>query len=255
MLVCRFQDSAGQQFGVIKEDVVFKLTGDLFGNFAAGERVGSVTDLQLLAPVAPGKIICVGRNYAAHAKELGNEVPAEPLLFFKPPSSIIADGATIELLPEMGKVDHEAELAVIIKRQGRFISKADAPDYVLGYTCANDVSDRDFQKADGQWTRAKGFDTFCPLGPWINTDFDSSDVRVVGKVNDEIRQDGRTSQLVFDIPFLISYISRIMTLMPGDVILTGTPAGVGPLVHGDTVEVSIDGLGTLRNPVQKRELA
>jgi 2-keto-4-pentenoate hydratase/2-oxohepta-3-ene-1,7-dioic acid hydratase in catechol pathway len=253
MLVCRYHEAGQPQYGIIDQGVVYHMSGDLFADPSAGKRVGLLNDVQLLAPIMPSKIICVGRNYAAHAKELGNEVPTEPLLFFKPPSSIIGHEAAIELLPEMGKVDHEAELAVVIKRAGRFISKSDALSHVLGYTCANDVSDRDFQKGDGQWTRAKGFDTFCPLGPWVETEFDPSDVRVTGIVNGELRQDGRTSQLVFDVPYLISYISRIMTLMPGDLVLTGTPAGVGPLVHGDSVEVTIEGLGTLRNSVIKRE--
>lgn len=253
MLICRYQSAGETQYGLIEDGVVYVASGDIYENPLKGDAVGSVGQLDLLAPAAPSKIICVGRNYAAHAKELGNEVPSEPLLFFKPPSSLIGNGEVIELLPEMGKVDHEAELAVVIKREGRFIPAADALNYVLGYTCANDVSDRDFQKADGQWTRAKGFDTFCPLGPWIDTQFDASDVRVTATVNGELRQDGRTSQFVFNVPFLIQYISRIMTLKPGDLILTGTPAGVGPLNSGDKVEVSIDGLGTLQNQVRLRE--
>jgi 2-keto-4-pentenoate hydratase/2-oxohepta-3-ene-1,7-dioic acid hydratase in catechol pathway len=197
----------------------------------------------------PSKIICVGRNYAAHAKELGNEVPEEPLLFFKPSSALIGQDAVIEILPPMGRVDHEAEMAVVIGRQGRFIRRDEAQNYILGYTCANDVSDRDFQKKDGQWTRAKGFDTFCPLGPWINTELDASNVTVTCYVNGERRQEGSTSQLIFDIPFLLEYISGVMTLFPGDVILTGTPSGVGPLQPGDEVEVNVDGIGTLRNTV------
>src|SRR5688572_21509838 len=187
MIVCRYQSETRPEYGIIEQGVVFTLTGGIFDNPSIGERVGSLDGLQLLAPIVPSKIICVGRNYAAHAKELGNEVPTEPLLFFKPPSSIIGHQESIEILPEMGKVDHEAELAVVIRRKGRFIIAENALNHVLGYTCANDVSDRNFQKSDGQWTRAKGFDTFCPLGPWIDTEFDPSDVRVMGTVNGELR--------------------------------------------------------------------
>jgi 2-keto-4-pentenoate hydratase/2-oxohepta-3-ene-1,7-dioic acid hydratase in catechol pathway len=250
MRICRYQGTNGPQYGIIEDGVIFVLQGDVFSNPAKGERFGGVDEASLLAPVVPSKIVCVGRNYADHAKELGNEVPKEPLLFFKPPSSLIGYGEAIVLLPEMGKVDHEAELAIVIGRQGRFIPVEESLLCVLGYTCANDVSDRDFQKKDGQWTRAKGFDTFCPLGPWIETTFDPTDVGVTAQVNGEVRQDGRTSQMIFDVGTLISYISRVMTLMPGDLILTGTPAGVGPIQAGDVVEVAVDGIGKLSNPVE-----
>jgi 2-keto-4-pentenoate hydratase/2-oxohepta-3-ene-1,7-dioic acid hydratase in catechol pathway len=250
MLICRYAGPDGPRMGIVEGDSIYAVRGDVFDESRErGARLGSLNDLKLLAPIVPSKIVCVGRNYAAHAKELGNEVPEEPLLFFKPPSSIVGHKEAIRLLPQMGKVDHEAELAVVIGREAQAVSVSAAMSYVMGYTCANDVSDRDFQKKDGQWTRAKGFDTFCPLGPWINTVVDPRDVIVQCSVNGEIRQDGRTSQMIFDIPFLIAYISGIMTLMPGDLILTGTPSGVGPLLEGDVVEVSVGGIGTLRNPV------
>jgi 2-keto-4-pentenoate hydratase/2-oxohepta-3-ene-1,7-dioic acid hydratase in catechol pathway len=250
MLICRYAATDGPSFGIVENDAVYALRGDMFTEMRErGARVGSLHDLTLLPPTVPSKIVCVGRNYAAHAKELGNEVPEEPLLFFKPPSALIGHGEAIRLLPQMGKVDHEAELAVVIGREAHNVLASEASNYVLGYTCANDVSDRDFQKKDGQWTRAKGFDTFCPLGPWINTTLDPHDVAVLCSVNGEPRQIGRTSQLIFDIPSLIAYISAIMTLMPGDLVLTGTPAGVGAITSGDVVEVSVEGIGELRNPV------
>lgn len=220
------------------------------GENRPGPALGAVDQARLLAPAAPGKIICVGRNYAAHAAERGETVPTEPLLFFKPPSSVIGPGDPILLLPEMGRVEHEAELAVVIGRGGRFIAQADALDHVFGYTCANDVSERDYQARDGQWARAKGFDSFCPLGPWIETDLDHSHVEVSCLVNGELRQQGNTDLMVYAVPFLIGHISRIMTLDPGDLILTGTPAGVSPIRTGDTVEISVEGIGTLSNPVR-----
>ena len=204
----------------------------------------------------PSKIICVGRNYAAHAKELGNEVPTEPLLFLKAPTSLVlpnsADGkpAAIVLPPQSQRVEHEGELAIIIGKKCKDLGEDDnASNYVLGYTCLNDVTARDLQKKDVQFTRAKSFDTFCPVGPWIETDLDVSDLRVVTRVNGEIRQDGRTRDMVFSPEFLVRYISQMMTLLPGDLIATGTPEGVGPLHSGDVCEVEIEGIGTLQNQV------
>ena len=202
----------------------------------------------------PGKIVCVGRNYAAHARELGNEMPAAPLLFLKPPSSVIANGEAIVLPAESSRVEHEAEIGVIIYRRLRHADVAAAERAIGGIVCVNDVTARDLQKSDGQWTRAKGFDSFCPLGPWIETDLpgvglDPADLAISCTVDGELRQDGRTSQLIFGIPTLISYISRVMTLLPGDIVLTGTPAGVGPIRAGQRVECTIEGLGTLANSV------
>ncbi len=253
MFLCRYEMGSGPQYGVINEGKVYRLNGDPFDVHAViGAYEVDLAEVRLLPPTVPSKIICVGRNYVDHAKELGNDLPAEPLLFFKPPSALIGPGVSIAILPIMGEVHHEAELAVVIGKQGRFISEDSALEYVRGYTCANDVSDRDFQRKDGQWTRAKGFDTFLPLGPWMSTSVDSLDLSIRCEVNGEVRQDARTSLLVFSIPMLIAHISTIMTLEPGDVILTGTPAGVGRIIPGDMVRVTIEGIGTLENPVAKR---
>lgn len=199
---------------------------------------------------SPSKIVCVGRNYADHAAELGNEVPKEPLLFLKAPSAVIRDGGNIIIPPQSQQVEHEGELAVIIGKTCKNLSNNDdMSEYVRGYTCLNDVTARDLQKKDGQFARAKSFDTFCPIGPHIETELDVTDIRVVTRVNGEIRQDGRTSQMVFGVEFLIRYISNMMTLLPGDVIATGTPSGVSKMNAGDVCEVEIEGIGTLRNRV------
>lgn len=199
----------------------------------------------------PSKIVCVGRNYAEHAKELGNEVPSEPLLFLKAPSAIIGDGDAIVIPPQSAQVEHEGELAVIIGKTCKNLGKSDDwREYVRGYTCLNDVTARDLQKKDVQFTRAKSFDTFCPIGPVVETELDVDDIRVVTRVNGEIRQDGRTSQMVFPLGFLIGYISNMMTLFPGDVVATGTPSGVSKLNPGDICEVEIEGIGTLTNQVR-----
>jgi len=217
------------------------------GRIASGSEVPD--GATLFPPVTPTKIVCIGRNYADHAKELGNETPAEPLLFLKPPSALLAPGGTIVRPRQSQLVHHEGELAIVIGREAKDVRIGDWRDYVLGFTCANDVSARDLQRKDVQFTRGKGFDTFCPVGPHIETDLDSSDLRVIARVNGEVKQDGRTSQMIFPCDVLVSYISEHMTLMPGDVILTGTPAGVGSLNAGDTVEVEIEGIGVLRNAV------
>jgi 2-keto-4-pentenoate hydratase/2-oxohepta-3-ene-1,7-dioic acid hydratase in catechol pathway len=199
---------------------------------------------------SPSKIVCVGRNYAEHAKELGNEVPKAPLLFLKAPSAVIANGESIVIPAQSNQVEHEGELAVVIGRDCKDIADNEDPfQYVLGYTCLNDVTARDIQRADVQFTRGKSFDTFCPIGPHIETELDVSDLRVTTAVNGEIRQDGRTSQMVFPVEFLIRYISRQMTLKAGDVIATGTPSGVAKMNAGDVCEVTVEGIGTLRNEV------
>lgn len=203
----------------------------------------------LLTPVVPSKIICVGRNYAEHVKELGNELPADPVLFFKPPSALLAPGGTIVRPAVSQRVDFEGELAIVVGREARNVKADRWRDYVRGFTCANDVTARDIQKKDVQFTRGKGFDTFLPLGPCIETDLDPSDLRLTTRVNGETRQDGRTSQVIFAFDWLFEYITAIMTLVPGDVILTGTPSGVGPLQSGDVVEVEIEGIGVLSNAV------
>lgn len=197
----------------------------------------------------PTKIICVGRNYADHAKELGNEAPAEPLLFLKPPSALLANGGTIVYPAVSSLVHHEGELAIVIGKTAKNVARSRWREYVRGFTCANDVTARDLQKKDVQFTRGKGFDTFCPVGPRVVEDLDVASLRVQVRVNGDLRQEGNTGQMIFDCAYLVEYISAIMTLVPGDLILTGTPAGVGPLVRGDTVEVEIEGIGILRNDV------
>lgn len=203
----------------------------------------------ILVPVLPSKIVCVGRNYADHAKELGNEAPAEPIIFLKPPSALLAPGGTIVRPAASQRVDFEGELAIVIGQVAKDVPAARWRDFVRGFACANDVTARDLQKKDVQFTRGKGFDTFCPIGPCIEDDLDVADLRLTTRVDGEVRQDGRTSQMIFPPSFLLEFITSIMTLMPGDVILTGTPAGVGPLSAGQTVEVEVEGIGVLRNAV------
>jgi 2-keto-4-pentenoate hydratase/2-oxohepta-3-ene-1,7-dioic acid hydratase in catechol pathway len=204
----------------------------------------------LRCPVAPSKIVCVGRNYAAHAKELGHDVPSEPLLFLKPPSALLGPHGNVILPPESARVEHEAELAVVIGRRSKNLSKEEALSFVFGYACACDVTARDLQKKDVQFTRAKGFDTFCPVGPWIETELDCGGVSVKCRVNGQIRQDGSTRQMIFDVPTVVAYVSHMMTLEPGDLILTGTPEGVGPLVAGDALEVEVEPIGVLKLRVE-----
>lgn len=219
--------------------------------FAAWEPEGALglNTAELLTPAVPTKIVCVGINYRGHALEMGHELPDEPVIFLKPPTAINSPQGTIVVPEGVGRVDFEAELAAVIGRRTHRASAEEAAHNILGYTCANDVTARDLQKIDGQWTRAKGFDGFCPLGPWIDTDIDPSDLRIQSFVNGEVRQDARTSDLIFGVYELVSFISHVMTLVPGDVVLTGTPAGIGPIVPGDTVEVRIEGIGSLVNHV------
>lgn len=206
-------------------------------------------DVQLLSPVNPGKIVCIGRNYADHARELGNEPPGEPIIFLKPPSAVIGPGEGIVIPPQSQRVDFEGELAIVVGKTARGVRAADWREHVAGFTCANDVTARDLQKKDVQFTRGKSFDTFLPLGPCLSADADPSRARLITRVNGEVRQDGNTSQMIFGCDRIFEFITGVMTLNPGDVILTGTPAGVGPLKSGDTVEVEIEGIGTLRNVV------
>jgi len=241
-------------FGVVEGDdggaTVAEIDGHPFGELTFTGQRWALADVRLLSPILPSKVVCVGRNYADHAAEHGAEVPKEPMLFLKPSTSIIGQHDAIRLPTQSKQVEHEVELAVVIGVTGaRRVDRAGAEQAIFGYTVANDVTARDLQRSDGQWTRAKGFDSFCPLGPWITTGVDVGDLEVRCEVNDEVRQLGRTKDMVFDVPTLVSYISHVMTLLPGDVILTGTPAGVSPIVDGDTVAVSVQGLGTLTNRV------
>ncbi len=244
------QDGRKPKYGWLLDDKVGEIAGNIFGRYRRKEAETPIADVKLLAPSEPTKILCVGRNYVEHAKELGNEVPKIPLIFTKPPSSIINPNDTIILPPQSTQVEHEGELVAVIGKRGRHITAENAKKHVLGYTVGNDVTARDLQKSDSQWTRAKGFDTFCPFGPWIDTEFDPADSVVTCRVNGQMRQMASTRDMVFNIGVLIAYISSVMTLEPGDLIFTGTPAGVGELKNGDEVVVEIEGLGTLKNPVK-----
>ena len=258
MKFCRFvPKSAGvasrvlPAYGLIEGEIIHGISAPPWLAWSREEASLPLREARLLAPVEPSKIVCVGRNYAAHASEMGNQVPKEPMVFLKPPSSVIGTEEPIVLTRYSNHVDYEAELAVIIgKKCSQLSDSDDALSYVLGYTCLNDVSARDLQKSDVQFTRGKGFDTFCPVGPHIETDLDPTSLLVETRVNGAIRQSGNTSLMIYPVPFLVRWISRMMTLLPGDVIATGTPAGVGPLVAGDTVEVAVSGVGVLRNPVR-----
>jgi 2-keto-4-pentenoate hydratase/2-oxohepta-3-ene-1,7-dioic acid hydratase in catechol pathway len=241
------------RWGVVDGPEVVELTAPPWGGvLRRGASLGALSALRLLAPTCPTKVVCVGRNYVEHAAEHGVEVPAEPLLFFKPPSSVVGPGDAIVLPPESERVEHEGELAVVIGRRCRRVAAADAWGVVLGVTCGDDVTARDLQRRDGQWTRGKGFDTFCPLGPWVVSGLEEgavSDLEVSCRVNGSQRQSSRTRHMVFPPAVLVEYITAVMTLEPGDVIMTGTPAGVGPLVAGDVVEVEVEDVGVLANPV------
>ncbi len=253
MRVVRYEtgDSKKPKYGWLLGDKVGEIGGNVFGRYRRKEAETPLADVKLLAPSEPSKIICVGRNYIEHAKELGNEVSKVPLIFLKPPSSIISDGGTILLPAQSSQVEHEGELVVVIGKRGRYITAEDTKKYILGYTIGNDVTARDLQRTDDQWTRAKGFDTFCIFGPWIDTDFDPADAVLTVRVNGQMRQMASTRDMVFNVPTLIAYISSVMTLEPGDLLFTGTPAGVGELKNGDEVSVEIEGLGVLKNPVRK----
>ena len=246
MKIYRFEVNGEFKTGTIEDDRVY-----LYENHQKQNDYFPVSDIRLLPPIDPSKIVCVGRNYAEHAKELGNEVPRSPLLFLKAPSSLIGNGESI-LIPSLSEqVEYEGELAVVIGRRCSNLDEDEDPlRYVFGYSCLNDVTARDIQRKDVQFTRGKSFDTFCPVGPYIETELDPNDVRVTTKVNGVVKQDGRTSQMVFPVEFLIRYISNMMTLMPGDVIATGTPSGVSKLNPGDICEIEIEGIGTLKNPIE-----
>ncbi|GAA0212689.1 fumarylacetoacetate hydrolase family protein [Saccharothrix mutabilis subsp. mutabilis] len=256
MRIARIAQPDGLAFAAIEGEgddlTAVEIADEPFANPTFTGRKWPLADVRLLAPFLPPKIVCVGRNYAEHAAELGNEVPENPLIFLKPNTAVIGPNAEIKLPAVSERVDFEGELAVVVGVGGRDIPAARARQSILGYTIANDVTARDLQKTDGQWTRAKGFDTFCPLGPWVETEFDPTDVAIRTTVDGELKQDSRTSLLVHDIPALIEYISSVMTLRPLDVILTGTPAGVGPITAGQSVSVTVEGLGTLTNPVANR---
>jgi len=250
MRIVRYRGTDGPAWGVLGvDDRVRATSGTPFDDLVTGNDAGALSDLELLAPATPSKVIGVGRNYREHAAEFNNPVPEEPLLFMKPPSAIIGPGAEIHYPSLSKRVDPEAELVLVIGREAHRVPADRAMDFIGGYTCGNDVTARDIQKSDGQWTRGKGFDTFCPIGPWIETDLDPSNLRVTCTGDGEPRQDGRTSDLIFPVPYLIEYISRFTRLLPGDLIMTGTPEGVGPMEVGSTVTVEVEGIGALTNLV------
>ncbi|MBD8080415.1 fumarylacetoacetate hydrolase family protein [Cellulosimicrobium arenosum] len=259
MRIARFTTGDDPRYALVQQEgdrtYLAVLTGDplYMPVTPTGERIELGDGVRLLAPVIPrSKVVAVGRNYADHAQEMGTDVPSRPLIFLKPNTSVVGPDDPIVLPDFSQEVSYEAELAVVIGRLAKDVAPDAAASYVLGYTVANDVTARDAQRTDGQWARAKGFDSSCPLGPWIDTDLDPEDVGVRSRVNGEVKQDGRTRDMVFDVAYLVSYISEAMTLLPGDVILTGTPAGVGRIDVGDRVECEVEGIGVLGNPVVRR---
>jgi 2-keto-4-pentenoate hydratase/2-oxohepta-3-ene-1,7-dioic acid hydratase in catechol pathway len=264
--IARFTTGEDPQFGVVTGEVdehgipdddcvVVALNGDpLYVGVQLSDEEYPLADVRLLAPVLPrSKVVGIGRNYAAHAAEMGSDVPSEPLMFIKPNTSVVGPGDPVFYPRQSSEVHYEGELAVVIGRICRDVPVERAADVIWGYTVGNDVTARDLQRSDVQFTRAKGFDSFCPLGPWIETELDVSDVRVQTFLNGDLKQDGRTSDMIFDVPTLVAHVSSVMTLLPGDVLLTGTPEGVGPMQVGDEVEVSISGIGNLTNKVKRRD--
>jgi 2-keto-4-pentenoate hydratase/2-oxohepta-3-ene-1,7-dioic acid hydratase in catechol pathway len=254
MKIVRYSAGAVEaQFGILEDGTVYSASGNPFTGLTKGAAVGSVEDVKLLTPIEPGKVVCVGLNYALHVAEGGNrDIPTEPVIFMKPTSAIVGPGEAVEIANLQNQTDYEAELVVVIGKRARDISEADAEQYILGYTAGNDVSDRVLQKKDGQWVRAKGFDTYLPLGPAIETELDWRDTAVISRLNGETKQSSSTKHHIFNVPFMVSFISKVMTLEPGDIIMTGTPEGVGPMKPGDTIEVEVGGVGVLTNPVKAR---
>ena len=249
MKIARFNLNGEIRFGSINQDQVSLFAGNPLDSMALSGQTVSLNQLQLLAPVTPSKVICIGMNYAAHAAEISQDVPDEPLMFFKPISSIIGPSESIVLPEQSDQVELEVELAIVIGKKAKHISKAEVKDHIFGYTIGNDVTARDIQFSDLQWARAKGFDTFCPLGPWIETEFDPSGKKLESRVHGELRQQAITRDMIFDVETIVSFVSENLTLLPGDVILTGSPAGISRISHGDEVECEIEGIGVLRNLV------
>ncbi len=247
--IVRFAAQFGSAYGIVEEDTVFALVGDPFAEFRRGDAVAQLRSVRLLPPVRPSKVILTGYNYAGHAEELAKTQPQDPLIFLKAPSALIGDGSDVVFPNGAEHVSYEGELVVVIGRRCAKVSPDDALGYVLGYTCGNDITDRDLQKRDVQYARAKSFDTFGPLGPWIAIGLDPTDVQIVSRLNGEVRQNSRTSLLIHSPAKLVSWASHAMTLNPGDVIFTGTPKGVGVIAPGDCIEIEIEGIGTLRNRV------
>ncbi len=255
MRIVRFSFRGRKKFGVLTDNLIHSIACDPFKHFNTGVELKfdgetyPLDEAKLLAPCLPSKIVCLGLNYRPHAQEFDRKPPSSPLIFLKPSTAVIGPDDSIVLPRNWQRVDYEGELGLVIGKTAKYVSEEKARKYVMGYTCFNDVTERQLQKEDGQWTRAKGFDTFAPIGPWIETEVDPDDLKLETYLNAELRQHDRTSGLVFGIPKLISFISSVMTLLPGDVIATGTPAGIAPMKPGDTVEVKIEGIGALRNSV------
>ncbi len=250
MIICRFLNQGRANHGIIKNGCVSLIEGDLFGRWKETDRTFPLEKVRLLPPVLPSKIIAVGVNYKDHASEMDHRLPKNPIIFMKPGTSVIGPYQSIDLPAMSSRVDYEAELAVVIKKKCKDVSIHTAHDYILGATCFNDVTARDLQQIDGQWTRAKSFDTFSPIGPWIQTEveYNACDIKLI--LNGRVMQQSNTSNLIFNVEHLISFISQVMTLYPGDVVATGTPSGIGPLKSGDMVQVQIEGIGTLTNYVK-----
>lgn len=251
MRICRVAVGAEEFFAQMDGDIVYRLEGNPFESIIKSNKQYALNDVRLLAPTMPSKVVCLGKNYSDHAKEMGGEAPDSPLIFLKPSTSVINPEDFIDYPPDCKRLDYEAELAIVIGKRCKDVQKENYRDVIFGYTCLNDVTARDLQQADEQWTRGKGFDTFCPMGPWIETELEPSNVQVEARLNGKVCQSASTSLLIHPIDKLIWFISRVMTLLPGDIIATGTPAGIGPMQRGDCIEIEVEGIGVLRNYVIK----
>lgn len=249
MRYVRYTHQGNTSFGILEGEAVRPIIGTPFSSYTTGLQTIPLDSVQLLSPCMPSKAVCIGLNYRDHAQEVGITIPTSPVVFLKPSNCVIADREAIRNPKLSQRVDYEAELAIVIAKEASCIAQSEAADYILGYTCANDVTARDLQPKDGQWTIAKGFDTFLPLGPVITDEVDPSDLTIESRLNGKVCQQSNTKHLIFDCTYLVSYLSHIMTLYPGDVILTGTPSGIGPMQVGDTIEVEIAGIGILSNTV------
>jgi 2-keto-4-pentenoate hydratase/2-oxohepta-3-ene-1,7-dioic acid hydratase in catechol pathway len=256
MKILRFMDSGTPCYGILENGTVYRASGDPHRGLTRGDAVGPFDSVELLVPVTPRKIVAVGKNYSDHIAEMAQSgdpsIPEEPVLFLKPPTGLLPHGGEIKMIPGT-RTDYEAELCMVIGKEAKRVSEADALDYVFGYTCGNDVSNRGFTGQSGQWTRGKGYDTFCPMGPVIETDLDPNHLRIQSRLNGEVRQNTTVDTMIFKPAFLISFISNVMTLLPGDVVMTGTPEGVGTMKPGDVIEIELERIGTLRNTVGARE--
>lgn len=250
MIYVRYEQNRIKNYGILKDGLINRVDGRIGEEWIPTAEVCRLEDVKLLAPCEPTKIVAVGLNYADHAKEMNEQIPPEPKIFIKPATAVIGPGDVIQR-PDSERVDYEGELAIVIKKRAKDVPVERALEYVLGYTCLNDVTARGLQSRDGQWTRAKGFDTFCPIGPVITDEIDPNNVSVQTRLNGEVKQDSDTSHFIFRVEEMICFISHVMTLLPGDVITTGTPSGMGPMQDGDSVEICIEGIGTLRNCMQK----